>query len=163
MPSSDHAVTISAQAHTKVSPEQAFGTVMPIDLPSLLLRSGPLPGVADVREQSGSWDTVGQTRQIVLTDRSTMRETVVEYDRGHSFAYRLTELTGLLGAVASGVRGEWAFTPDGTGAIIRWTWEIAPKRGRAALIRAVLAPLMRRNMTAACRRAAAACESVPAR
>jgi hypothetical protein len=152
-------VTISAQAHTRVSPQRAFDLVAPMDLPPILRRSGPLPGVAEIRNQSGPWDAAGRTRLIVLTDKSTMHETLIEYDSGHSFAYRLTELTGLLGAMASGVRGEWAFTPDGTGAIIRWTWELAPKAGRSPFVRLVLAPLMRRNMAAACSRAAAACEA----
>jgi hypothetical protein len=152
-------VTISAQAHTRISPQRAFDVVAPIDLPTILTRSGPLPGVAEVRDQSGPWDAAGRTRLIVLTDKSTMRETLIEYDAGHSFAYRLTDLTGLLGAVATGVRGEWAFTPDGDGAIIRWTWELAPKSGRSPFVRLVLVPLMRRNMAASCRRAAAACEA----
>lgn len=161
MPANDdkHAVTISAQARTRVAPARAFDLVMPIDLPSIMLRSGPLPGVAAIREQSGSWDAAGRTRIIELTDGSTMRETIVEHDPGHSFAYRLTELTGLLGALARDVRGEWSFTPDRDGAIIRWTWEITPKRGRAQLVRFGVAPLMRCNMTAACRRTARACET----
>ena len=152
-------VTISAHARTRVTPARAFDVVAPIDLPSILKRSGPLPGVFEVREQSGAWDSAGRTRLIVLTDKSSMRETLTEYDSGHSFAYRLSDLTGLLGAVASGVRGEWAFTPDGTGAIIRWTWEITPRPGRAPVVRLVLAPVMRRNMVAACRRAAAVCDA----
>jgi hypothetical protein len=158
MPATE-SVTISAQAHTPVSPQRAFEIVAPIALPSILKRSGPLPGVAEVRDQSGPWDATGRTRQIVLTDKSTMRETLIEYDSGHSFAYRLTDFGGLLGAMASGVRGEWAFTPDGSGAIIRWTWELAPKPGRSPFVRLVLAPLMRRNMAAACVRAAAACDA----
>ena len=152
-------IPVSAQAHTTVAPDRAFALVAPIDLPSILRKSGPLPGVAEVREQSGPWDATGRTRLIVLTDRSTMRETLIEYDAGHSFAYRLSDLTGLLSGVVAGVRGEWSFTPDGSGAIIRWTWELVPKPGRGAVVRFVLAPLMRRNMAATCRRAAAVCDA----
>lgn len=158
MPNSDRAVTVTAQARTNIDPQRAFDIVTPIDLPTAIRRTGPLPGVAEVREQTGAWDATGQTRLIVLSDRSSMRETLVEYEAGHRFAYQLSELTGLLGLLATGVRGEWEFTPDGPGTIIRWSWKISPKPGRDPVVRFVVAPLLRRHMSAGCRRAAEACD-----
>ena len=47
-----------------------------------------------------------------------------------------------------GVRGEWTFTPDGSGTVIRWTYEFKPLRRRYWLVRYVLAPLWRYYMQA---------------
>jgi hypothetical protein len=42
-----------------------------------------------------------------------------------------------------GVRGEWTFTPDGSGTVIGWTYEFKPLRRRYWLVRHMLAPLWR--------------------
>jgi Polyketide cyclase / dehydrase and lipid transport len=56
------------------------------------------------------------------------------------------------------VRGEWTFTPDGEGSVIRWTYEFKPRRGRYFLVRRLLAPLWRNYMQAGIETAARACE-----
>jgi hypothetical protein len=89
---------------------------------------------------------------------TTASETLTEYTVGHSFAYEVTEFTNILGRLVEGVRGEWTFTPDGEGTVIRWTYEFKPLRGRYFLVRCGLAPLWRRYMLAGVEAAARACE-----
>jgi Polyketide cyclase / dehydrase and lipid transport len=74
---------------------------------------------------------------------------LTEYTAGHSFAYELSEFTNVLRRLVHGVRGEWTFTPDGNGTMIRWTYEFKPLRGRYFLVRRALAP----SGAAICRRA----------
>jgi hypothetical protein len=90
--------------------------------------------------------------------RTSASETLTEYTVGHSFAYEVTEFTNILGRLVEGVRGEWTFTPDGEGTVIRWTYEFKPLRGRYFLVRCGLAPLWRRYMLAGVEAAARACE-----
>jgi Polyketide cyclase / dehydrase and lipid transport len=66
----------------------------------------------------------------------------------HAGASRLVESVG----------GEWTFSPDGDGTIIRWTYEFEPPRGRYLLVRRGLAPLWHHYMQAGIEAAAKACE-----
>jgi hypothetical protein len=83
---------------------------------------------------------------------------LTEYTVGYSFAYEVTGFTNILGRLVEGVRGEWTFTPDGEGTVIRWTYEFKPRRGRYFLVRRGLAPLWRHYMQAGIEAAARACE-----
>jgi hypothetical protein len=56
------------------------------------------------------------------------------------------------------VRGEWTFTPDGNGTVIRWTYEFKPLRRRYWLVRHLLAPLWRHYMQAGVEAAARVAE-----
>jgi hypothetical protein len=146
---SDRTVPVTVQARTTAGPTSAFGVVVPIDL-SLVFRGwGPFPGVKTVSAQSGAWDHVGVSRQPELTDGSHANETLTEYVQGHSFAYELTGFTNALGRLVTGVRGEWTFSPDGEGTVIRWTYEFKPRRFLWAVLRFAVAPLWRRYMLSA--------------
>jgi hypothetical protein len=60
--------------------------------------------------------------------------------------------------LAAGVRGEFSFLPDGTGTIIRWTYEFKPLRGRRWIIAGPFTPLWSRYMQRALDRMAAVVE-----
>ncbi|MET7996919.1 SRPBCC family protein [Amycolatopsis sp. NPDC005232] len=156
---SDRTVPVTVQARAEVGPATAFAVVVPIDLSVVFRRWGPFPGVRGVRNQTGPWDRVGASRNPDLTDGSTATEALTEYEPGHSFAYELTGFTNSVGRLVSGVRGEWTFTPDGDGTVIRWTYEFKPRPARHALIGLGLAPLWRRYMRSALTRTITAVES----
>lgn len=82
----------------------------------------------------------------MLTDGSSATETLTEYDHGRVFAYELTDFSNVLGRLVAGVRGEWTFSPDGSGTLVRWTYEFKPRRACYLPIRIGLAPLWRRYM-----------------
>lgn len=141
-------VPVIVQSRTGVTPAAAFEVIVPIDL-SLTFRGwGPFPAVLSAKNQTGPWDHVGASRNPDLSDGSTATETLTEYIQDASFAYELTGFTNILGRLVDGVRGEWTFTPDGDGCLIRWCYEFKPKRGRHQLVQHGLAPLWRRYMTA---------------
>lgn len=143
----DKTVPMVVQGRTSVSPAQAFDTIVPIDL-SLIFTGwhGVFPGVRGSKNQTGSWDHVGASRNPDLSDGTTATESLVEYSRPSSFAYTLVDFTNVLGSLAEGVRGEWTFTPDGDGTLIRWVYEFKPLRGRGTLVRRLLAPTWQRYM-----------------
>ncbi len=71
---------------------------------------------------------------------------MTEYTPGAGFAYELRDFTDVFGRIVEGIRGEWTFTPDGDGCVVRWTWEFKPKRGTRVLLAGVVVPLFRRYM-----------------
>lgn len=148
----DQTVPITVQRRTSVSPTDAFRLIAPIDLPTVFHRVAPFPGVNGVKNQTESWDHVGPTRNPQFEDGSQADEQITEYADGSSFAYQLTGFTNVLGRLASGVRGEWNFNPDGAGTVIRWTYEFKPLRGRRLILAGPFAPLWRRYMAAALKR-----------
>lgn len=127
---------LSESRTVPVAPEDAFARTMPMPLPELFTRrSGPIPPIRETREQPAIWDTVGQSRLIVLADGGTMRETLTSVDRPRSFGYDLTDLTGPFKLLVSSASGLWAFEPDGTGCRVTWSWTIHPRGpiGRLAM------------------------------
>jgi Polyketide cyclase / dehydrase and lipid transport len=45
-----------------------------------------------------------------------------------------------------GSGGEWTFTPDGDGTVVRWTYEFKPLQGCLPLVRLGLAPAWKQYM-----------------
>lgn len=122
------AVHLSESRTLPVTPEDAFARTMPMPLPDLFTsRSGPIPPIRATREQPETWDTVGQSRTVVLADGGTMRETLTTVDRPHSFGYDLTDVTGAFKLLVGSASGLWAFEPDGTGCRVSWSWTIHPR------------------------------------
>jgi hypothetical protein len=142
----DRTVPCTVQTRTTLSPTEAHRIIVPIDLSLVFTGWGPFPGVRGANNQTGAWDAVGQSRNPDLTDNSTAFEVLTELNAGYSFAYETTEFTNLLGKVIEGVRGEWTFTPDGEGAVIRWTYEFKPLPRRHLLLKCVIVPLWRNYM-----------------
>ncbi len=105
-------------------------------LPSLFQRwYGPIPPIKAVRDQTGEWDTVGQSRTVELTGGGSMRELLTSYDAPKSFGYTLTEVKGAMAPLVDHVDGLWSFEPVGTGTKVTWRWTIYPRS-------AVTAPLL---------------------
>lgn len=144
---------VTVETPCPVPPAKAFDVIAPIDLPLIFTGWGPLPGVRAVHDQSGPWDAAGRSRTVELTDGSRAAERIIEHTPPHSFAYELTGFTGPLAWLVTRVRGEWTFTPDGTGSIVRWTYSFFPRRGRTPVVRWVLTPVWRRYATATLTRA----------
>jgi len=144
--SGEQTIPVVVQTRTHLSPDECFNAIVPIDLSLVFTPWGPFPGVKEVHNQTGDWDSVGQSRNPQLTDGSAVFEQLTEYTAPHSFAYEITQFTGSLRFAVVAVRGEWTFTPDGDGTLIRWCYEFQPLPGRQLLIRRGIAPLWRRYM-----------------
>ena len=139
-------VSASVQARCALPPDRALVTIAALPLPDVFLRWGPFPGVVAVDGQVGGWDAAGRSRRPRFSDGGTVVETLVEYVPGSSFAYELRGFTDVFGRIVDGVRGEWTFTPDGDGSVVRWTWEFKPKARSRPVLAGVVVPLYRRYM-----------------
>jgi hypothetical protein len=111
-----------------VGQEEAFHGTLAISLPTLCRRwYGPIPPVKAVREQTGDWLTVGETRTLKLAGGGSVREELLRIDAPDSFGYQLSDIKGPLSALVSRVDGEWTFTPAGTGTKVTWRWTLHPR------------------------------------
>ena len=133
----------TVHARSPLAPDVLLPLIAEEPLPGMFTGWGPFPAVRSVEGQDGAWDAVGRTRLLQLADGGSVRETIVEFDPGHSFAYELTRFTDVFDRLVRGVRGEWSATPDGTGSVVRWTWEFAARPGRRTLMALVVGPLWR--------------------
>ena len=154
----------SAEGVAQASLEHTWNVAVPLAPPGFYPKFGPLPAVTEVRDQSGAWDAVGQTRTLLLSDGGSVVETITDYRRGEFFGYELTEFQKLFGKLVSGARAEWSFstvplvaepkaaadagTAAATGTRIHWSYTFFPKRGMALIVGAIVAlfwaPYMRR-------------------
>ena len=126
------------------SVDRAFEVVLTAPLETIFSRRfGAIPPVRRVRDQDGTWGTVGQTRVIELADGGTMREELTTVEQQREFTYRITDLTGPLKALATSLDGRWAFEPAGTGVRITWAWTVHPASSFAELAMPVLGWLWR--------------------
>ena len=136
--------TSVAVAHA--NPKQAYEISGPLDPSKFYPRSGLLPAVSAVHNQSGTWDAIGRTRTLVLSDGGYVIETITDTDSPTYFAYELSEFQKLFGMLVSGARAEWRFERVENGTQISWTYTFFGKPGRgwavALVVNLLWAPYM---------------------
>lgn len=129
--------TVTREAATPV--ERLFDVVTAEDvLPKVLHRFGPVPGVAATRDLTGPWDRPGSSRTVVLQDGSTVRETLLEHEPPHRFAYRVEDFTSQIARVAAHATGTWEFEPTRSGSRFTWTYAFTPRGAATAPLLALV-------------------------
>lgn len=136
----------TATASVAAPPDVVFPRLRAHDPTRYYPRSGVLPAVVEVRDQTGPWDAPGRTRTLVLSDGGTLVETLVSTELP-LFSYDLSRFTGLFGRLVAGGHSEWRVTAAGEGSTIEWTYSFTSLPGRgllvAAIVRLAWAPYMR--------------------
>lgn len=128
-------VIVQATRSIPVPVGTAYAAVLPMPLPQVFRRRfAALPPIKEVRDQDGTWGTVGQTRTIVLADRGTMRETLTSVTPAAGFGYHLEPVSGVLKPLVRDIDGRWSFAPAGNGVAVTWRWTIRPSTGGALLM-----------------------------
>ena len=137
-----------AGAIAAVPPATAYERASTVDPTRQYPKHGPLPAVVAVDDQTGSWDTVGRTRMLRLSDGGHVIERITDADAPTFFAYELTDFQKLFGRLVEGARAEWRFTEVAGGTRIDWSYVFHPKPGAGwvvgAIVRLFWAPYMRR-------------------
>jgi hypothetical protein len=138
----------TALAIVASTPEKSYEISGPLDPPTFYPKSGPLPAVVGVTDQSGSWDTVGRTRRLELSDGGHVIETITDTENPGLFGYELSDFQKLFGALVTGARSEWRFTAVDGGTRIQWTYTFFGKPGRGWIVGIIVSslwgPYMRR-------------------
>ena len=138
----------SAEGIAESTPKQAYEISGPVDPTKFYPKFGVLPAVVEVRDQTGSWDTIGRTRKLVLSDGGHVIETITDTDSPTYFAYELSDFQKLFGMLVRGARAEWRFERVEAGTRINWTYTFFGKPGRgwivALIIKLAWGPYMKR-------------------
>ena len=131
----------TAVAMASATPKEAYDISGPLDPTKFYPKSGALPAVIEVRNQTGPWDVVGQTRMLMLSDGGHVIETITDTESPTYFAYELSDFQKLFGALVKGARAEWRFEREAEGTSIRWTYTFFGKPGRGWIISIIVALL----------------------
>lgn len=102
-------IVIEVRGRVPVAIETVFDVFLPIDLTTIMLGHGPLPGVAAVEDQTGDWNSIGESRILRLADGHGMLETLTRVDRPRGFGYTLSNLTNVLRLLVHRFHGTWSF------------------------------------------------------
>lgn len=141
----------SATAYVDAPVKRVFPRLTQHDPTKFYPRSGVLPAVVEVRDQTGGWDAAGETRTIVLSDGGTLLETLRSV-AAPLFSYDLTRFTGVFGALVAEAHSEWTIADASEGSTISWTYSFTSRPGRglvvAAIVRLAWGPYMRRVLPA---------------
>lgn len=122
-----------------VDPVRAFDVLFATPREEIFVRRyAAFPPVREVRDQTGDWDAVGQSRTVVLGDGGTLRETLTSIDRPYGFGYLLDDIHGALRPFVTRIEGQWSVTPEGQGARIGWAWSLTPAAPPARLTMTVI-------------------------
>ena len=124
----------SAAGIAKCTPKQAYEFSGPVDPTKFYPKFGPLPAVVEVRDQTGSWDNVGRTRKLMLSDGGHVIETITDTGSPTYFAYELSDFQKLFGMLVTGARAEWRFERVETGTRITWKYTFFGKPGRGWIV-----------------------------
>ena len=139
---STHGSTAIAELTAKASITQTWNTATPLTPVGYYPKSGVLPGVVSVRDQSGAWDRPGQTRQLMLSDGGWVREKTTNVEPYGFFAYNLSDFQKVFGKLVEYARAEWTFTEVAGGTNIRWSYTFVPLNAGAKPVLAVIIALL---------------------
>ncbi len=103
-------VSTKVAADFAVSREVAFRHDVPIDLTTIFTGYWFLPAVIRTENQTGAWDSAGQTRTNILSNGGSSKEMIDKYDFPSYFSYRVSDFTGSFGRLVSYAQGEFWFT-----------------------------------------------------
>jgi hypothetical protein len=119
----------------------------PIDPSRFYPRFGPIPATVAVREQTGPWNVVGQSRMLMLSDGGHVVETISDVDENAFFAYNLTDFQKLFKRLVDHARAEWTFSEHEKGTLVQWTYTFTPRKrwgwAVALIVRFAWDPYMR--------------------
>lgn len=128
----------TAEAVAATTPKQAWEISGPINPTLFYPKFGPLPAVVQVRDQSGTWDTPGRTRRLMLSDGGSVVESITDAKSPGYFAYNLSNFTKLFGVLVSGARAEWSFERIAEGTRITWKYTFSGLPGRAWIVKLIV-------------------------
>jgi hypothetical protein len=105
-----------------------WNILVPIDPARFYPKHGPIPATIAVREQTGPWNVVGQTRKLLLADGGHVIETITDVENEAFFAYELTDFQKVFKLLVDHARAEWTYTEKADGTLVHWTYTFYPRK-----------------------------------
>jgi hypothetical protein len=146
-----NAASTTASITVNSDKEEFFYWLMSVDPPKFLRRYFMIPGVVEVRNQSGPMHIPGSTREFILSDGTSTLEEVLASDPPHSIHYRITDLTNMFGYLVKEGNASFTFAglPSG-GTRADWHYAFTGRNPVAALmLKALVSTLWKGHMRTA--------------
>lgn len=137
-------ITLTEQVAAPVQKVFEFVTAKDV-LPKIILGYGLLPRVVSTSASSGPWDTPGSFRIVYLSNHTSAREELTDYQPFSYFAYRTSGFTSALKYIARQGRGQWRFNPDASGTCVAWTYTFTASHWFTRPVLEVFVPLLWRG------------------
>jgi hypothetical protein len=134
--------TAIAELIATASRTQTWNTATPLTPVGYYPKSGLLPAVTEIRDQSGPWDRTGQTRQLMLSDGGWVIEHITDVEPYGFFAYDLTDFQRIFKRLVDHGRAEWTFTEVASGTRIHWSYTFFPLNSAARPVLAIIVTLL---------------------
>lgn len=136
-------VSTKVSAEIEMPRDRFFYWFTSVDLPKVMDRYGPLPGVVGIQDQTGPMHVPGSSRVLLLSDGTTAIEEVISCDPPKEVEYRLYQLTSFFRHLVAEARGEIGFgeTRDG-GTSVEWRYSFFGRNLAATLVLQILIPLL---------------------
>ncbi|SRR5260221_2106877 len=114
---------LAAHAEQRISraPEGVFDFACE-SLPRFLHPVGLLPGLEAVEMHDGALLGKGARRRVTMTDKSTIDEEVLVYERPKKHVYRWLRAPSPFSVLVRSGEADWTFTPDGSGTHVDWVY-----------------------------------------
>jgi Polyketide cyclase / dehydrase and lipid transport len=142
-----HAIA-SAEMVAPTPIKATYDFVGSIDPTKYYRRFGPLPAVKEVLDQKGTWNKVGSTRRLLLSDWGHVREKITDANSPTFFAYDSHDFQKIFGHLVYGSRAEWSFTAVAGGTSIHWNYSFHPRPKMTPAVEVIVgvfwAPYMRK-------------------
>ena len=134
--------TAIAELTAAASGIQTWNTATPLTPVGYYPRSGLLPAVTEIRDQSGPWDGPGQTRKLMLSDGGWVIEHITNVQPHGFFAYNLTDFQRIFKRLVDHARAEWTFTEVDGGTRIHWSYTFFPLNAAARPVLSLIVTLL---------------------
>ncbi len=121
-------ISASHSIITETPFKDAFAAVISFDVPTLFKDHGPLPGAQRVENTKGDWSAVGDTRDIYLTDGSSVHEEVIKLEPTKHAAFRLSGYAAPLKFLVIEGASLWDFEEvSNQQTKVTWTYSYTPR------------------------------------
>lgn len=151
-------IAVEVEINVSAPIEHCFDVIVPVDLSRIFTGHLGLPAVIGQKDATGKWDAVGQTRIVLLSDKSEAQEVLLGYDRPYGFNYQVFDFTGSLRFLAQRAEGQWWFNDLGNGRTnIRWEYAFIPASNIAVPFITLVAKMLWRGYM---RKALKACKAL---
>lgn len=108
--------------------DETWKFIIPVSLPEYFTGMKPtIPAIREVTDQTGDWESAGQTRVIHLADGNRVQERIDEVEIGHAFRYTVGPFTGPLNLIVKHAKGEFLFEDMAGGTYMHWSYTWIPK------------------------------------
>ncbi len=120
-------LTVSVDVKSKLSPQQTFEYIVPMDLEHIFERYKNIPAV-DSTSNKEPWYQPGMTRTVYFDDGTSSEETLLTVTPHVGFTYKVNGFTNSLKGLIKQINGSWIFKElDNKMIRIKWTYEFVPK------------------------------------